>query len=109
MRFPYGSDIDSRASFQARRPRATATKDTPLRQLERRHRAALSGAVVAKAYYLAQVGEQFSTPASRERARLRWKRIEARRHELAEQLSNMQYRDRVQVGDLFANFPAAQQ
>lgn len=80
-------------------------KESPLRELERRHRAALSGAVVAKAYYLAQVGEQFSTPASLERARLRWKRIEARRQELAAQLSNRHHPAPVPIGDLFANLP----
>jgi hypothetical protein len=67
---------------------ATLTIDT-LSALKHRYRAALSGAVVAKAHYLAQAGERFATPAGLERARWRWERLEARRQRLAEQLEDL--------------------
>jgi hypothetical protein len=65
-------------------------KGRGLTPLESRYRAALSGAVVAKARYLSHVGERFATPASVQRARWRWERIEARKLQLALQLRETQ-------------------
>lgn len=55
-------------------------------QLERRYKVALSGAVVAKAHYLALVGKANVSAVSVEKARWKWERIEARRNLIAEEL-----------------------
>ncbi len=57
--------------------------------LQRKYRTALSGAVVAKARYLAQLGEAFATAISIERARWRWQRIEGCRARLAAEISQL--------------------
>ncbi len=58
--------------------------------LQRKYRAALSGAVVAKARYLAQAGEAFATAIAVERARWRWQRIEGCRARLAEEIFKLE-------------------
>jgi hypothetical protein len=57
--------------------------------LEMRYRTALSGAVVAKAHYLAQAGESFASSAAIERAKWKWQTIEARRQQLADKLADL--------------------
>jgi hypothetical protein len=57
-----------------------------LSRLKQNYREALSGAVVAKAYYLSQAGEHSATPAGWERAKREWERMETRRRRLAEQI-----------------------
>lgn len=61
--------------------------ETRLSLLQKRYRTALSGAVVAKARYLALSGERFANPAALERAKWKWARIEARRQQLADELA----------------------
>jgi hypothetical protein len=77
-----------------------------LTQLERRYRAALSGAVVAKAYYLALSGERASTTAAIEQARRRWKTMESHRHRLAAQILQYDESGEPVMVDLFAEQPA---
>jgi hypothetical protein len=57
-----------------------------LSRLQNNYRAALSGAVVAKAYYLSKVGERSATVAGCECAKEKWERMETRRRRLAEQI-----------------------
>jgi hypothetical protein len=71
-----------------------------LSRLKKNYRAALSGAVVAKAYYLSQVGEHSATPAGCERAKRKWERMETRRRRLAEHIEN--WRQLMLVEDAFA-------
>jgi hypothetical protein len=79
--------------------RATQPVSGALQGLQRRYRAALSGAVVAKARYLAQAGEGFATAISIERALWRWQRIEGCRLRLAAQIS------RLKINADFADLP----
>jgi hypothetical protein len=64
------------------------------------HSAALSGAVVAQAYYLSQGGERSVTPAGLERAKRKWERMERRRSRLTEQIEDWQ--QLLPVEDVFA-------
>jgi hypothetical protein len=66
------------------------SSETPLSLLEKRYRTALSGAVVAKAHYLAQAGESSASSTAIERLKWKWQRIDARRRQLAEKLADLQ-------------------
>jgi hypothetical protein len=57
--------------------------DALLRALEVRYRHALSASVSAKAHYLALRDEPSSTPASIQRARQQWEKLDARKREIA--------------------------
>ena len=81
--------MDTARSFWQQKRRDEDGSNIPLQALQRRYRAALSGAVVAKARYLAQVGEAFATAITIERARWRWQRIEACRARLAAEISKL--------------------
>ena len=99
------SNSAMRAGVRPKTLRSASRLESPRRQLERRYRAALSGAVVAKAYYLAQVGDGFSTPVAVERARREWERIESRRHRLAAQMAAHDGSEPTSMRDLFADDP----
>jgi hypothetical protein len=61
--------------------------DTKLRQLEVRYRRALSGAVVAKARYLARADNRSATAAQTALLQKQWQELENRRRELAERMA----------------------
>ncbi len=61
-----------------------------LHRLEVRYRAALSGAVVAKAHYLALVGEPSAMPAAIERAKLQWLKVDAHKRALAARMGELE-------------------
>jgi hypothetical protein len=61
-----------------------------LRKLESRYRAALSGAVAAKANYLALAGEPSATPTAVDRAKCSWQQLEARKGAIAAQMSELE-------------------
>jgi hypothetical protein len=65
-----------------------------LRTLEKRYRAALSGAVVAKSRYLALADERSATSPAIERAYLTWQQLEARRRVLAVRMENIEGTER---------------
>ena len=85
MHTRYDSDWNKR-SFLSRKSRTRTTEEGPIRELESRYRTALSGAVVAKACYLAQMSQPYATAATIDRARWKWERIDSRRRDLAAQL-----------------------
>jgi hypothetical protein len=72
-----------------RRAAPSSPIQAELRNIESLYRCALSGAVVAKARYLA-LHEGASTPAAVARAHSAWKRLEARRHILAIRRSRLE-------------------
>jgi hypothetical protein len=82
-------DIRSGARPRSNPETSRSAKGTDaLSRLKKNYRAALSGAVVAKAYYLSQAGEHAATPAGLMRAKGEWERRETRRRRLAEQIEN---------------------
>jgi hypothetical protein len=108
MRIRDAEPFEIRAAVRPHDLRSRLRPESSLRrQLERRYRAALSGAVVAKAYYLAQVGERFSTPVAVERARRKWERLESRRNRLAAQMWDYENAEPPRIVDLFADPPTA--
>jgi transcription elongation GreA/GreB family factor len=64
--------------------------ETKLRKLEAKYREALSGAVVAKARYLARVGDRGATGAQTARLQEQWQELERRRRELAERMARLE-------------------
>jgi hypothetical protein len=64
--------------------------DARLHRLEIRYRAALSGAVAAKAHYLALVDEPSSTPSAIERARLHWLKLDAYKRAIAVRMGEIE-------------------
>ena len=64
--------------------------ETKLRKLEARYREALSGAVVAKARYLARAGDRGATGAQTARLQEQWLELERRRRELAERMARLE-------------------
>ena len=60
-----------------------------LRSLESRYRKALSGAIAAKAHYMALLDEPGSTPASIERVRSQWETLDVRRREIAARMGEL--------------------
>jgi len=61
--------------------------ETKLRKLEASYRQVLSGAVVAKARYLARAGERGATRAQTARLQQQWQELERQRCELAERMA----------------------
>ena len=61
-----------------------------LHRLEARYRAALSGAVVAKAHYLALVGEPSAMPAAIERAKLQWLKVDAHKRAIVARMGELE-------------------
>ncbi len=98
---PTKARVSSPRGGSSRSPLAVSST---LYTLQRKYRAALSGAVVAKARYLAQAGEAFATAISIERALWRWQRIEGCRARLAEEIFNLEmsaeFADRPQQREL---------
>jgi hypothetical protein len=72
-----------------RRATQSSPIQTELRNIESLYRSALSGAVVAKARYLA-LHEDASTPSAAARAYSVWKQLEARRRILAMRRSRLE-------------------
>jgi hypothetical protein len=108
--------FESRIYFRGKGPRSSVRPGLPREQFEKQYRAALSGAVVAKAYYLAQLGERLSTPSAIERARRKWQCIESHRQRLAAHIQNLDTQtlscvessedaSQPPMDDLFANQP----
>jgi hypothetical protein len=64
--------------------------ETQLRKLEASYRQALSGAVVAKARYLARAGDRGAGRAQTARLQQRWQKLERQRHELAERMARLE-------------------
>lgn len=77
--------VYGKRNVAARSPSPSATDP-----LEKRYRVFLSGAVVAKAHFLAVLGRPDATRATVERARWKWERIDLRRRSLATQLMKQQ-------------------
>lgn len=73
-----------------RRAAPSSPIQAELRNIESSYRCALSGAVVAKARYLALHEGGASTPAAVARAHSVWKQLEARRHILAIRRSRLE-------------------
>jgi hypothetical protein len=67
--------------------------EAQLRQLESRYRAALSGAVAAKAHYLALCSEPLNAPAELARAKERWDMLESRKHAIAARMGEIEELD----------------
>jgi hypothetical protein len=67
--------------------------ETELRILESRYRDASSGAVAAKARYLALCAEPSATARDIERARTRWETCESRKRTLAARMGEMEELD----------------
>lgn len=61
-----------------------------LRKLESRYRSALSATVAAKANYLALAGERCATPATIERAKSLWQRLDSRKRTIAAQMGELE-------------------
>ncbi len=61
-----------------------------LHRLEVRYRAALSGAVVAKAQYLALAGEPSAMPAAIERAKLQWLKVDAHKRAIVARMGELE-------------------
>ncbi len=61
-----------------------------LHRLEVRYRAALSGAVVAKAHYLALVGEPSAMPAAIERAKRQWLKVDAHKRAIVARMGELE-------------------
>jgi hypothetical protein len=61
-----------------------------LRKLEIRYRTALSGAVAAKARYLAQADDRGATPAKIAHLQKQWKGLENQRKEIAERMARLE-------------------
>jgi hypothetical protein len=64
--------------------------ETKLRKLEASYRQALSGAVVAKARYLARAGDRGATRAQTVRLQQQWQELERQRRELAERMARLE-------------------
>lgn len=64
--------------------------ETKLRKLEASYRQALSGAVVAKARYLARAGDRGATRAQTARLQQQWQELERQRRELAERMARLE-------------------
>lgn len=64
--------------------------ETRLLKLESRYRDALGATVAAKAHYLALAGEASATPAAIERARARWRQLEARKRGIAARMGEVE-------------------
>ena len=61
-----------------------------LRKLEFRYRTLLSATVVAKANYLALVGEPSATPVAIERAKSQWQQLDSRKRTIAAQMGELE-------------------
>jgi hypothetical protein len=61
-----------------------------LRQLERHYRSTLSGAVAAKAAYLALLGEPSALPPAVERAKARWEQLVALKRGIAHEMAQLE-------------------
>jgi len=68
-----------------------------LRKLEICYRAALSGAVAAKAHYLAQAGNRGATPATIAHLQRQWKDLESHRREIAERMFRLESLEQTEV------------
>ncbi|GAC1497819.1 MAG: hypothetical protein NVS1B6_03650 [Steroidobacteraceae bacterium] len=68
-----------------------------LRTLESAYRHALSGAVAAKACYLARSGQPNVTPATIERAKAVWRRLESRKAFLAAKMVELEEIERAAI------------
>ena len=64
--------------------------EAELRRLEVGYRAALSGAVVAKAGYLAQIDDSSATPASVAHARKKWRSLVQRKRAFARAMNELE-------------------
>jgi hypothetical protein len=71
--------------------------ESRLRKLEIRYRTALSGAVAAKAHYLAQVATRGATPAKIAHLQRHWKDLENQRKELAERMVDLENLEQSEV------------
>ncbi len=76
--------------------RETHVRDTEarLRSLERQYRSALSRGVVAKAHYLALLGDRRSTPAAIDRAQRQWQLLQLQRKAFASRMGTIERRER---------------
>jgi hypothetical protein len=61
-----------------------------LRSLESRYRKTLSGAIAAKAHYLALLEEPGSTAAAISRARSQWETLDIRKREIAARMGEIE-------------------
>ena len=68
--------------------------EAQLRKLESRYRVALSGAVAAKAHYLALRSEPSSARRDVEQAETQWKTFESRKRVLAARMGEIEELDR---------------
>ncbi len=75
--------------------------EATLRKLEVRYRAALSGAVSAKAQYLAQAGSLGATPATIAHLQRQWKNLESQRKEIAERMARLEALEQTAIADSY--------
>jgi hypothetical protein len=68
-----------------------------LRKLEICYRSALSGAVAAKAHYLAQADNRGATPAKIAHLQRQWKNLENQRKEIAERMAHLETLEQTEV------------
>jgi hypothetical protein len=64
-----------------------------LRALESRYRQTLSGAIAAKAHYLALLEEPGSTVVAIKRARTQWETLDTRKREIAARMGEIEELD----------------